>query len=234
MDAFGAIKEIQDKGLIEHIGGTHLDTKQVRQLIDEGISLKTNLIPYSIFDRRAEKTLFPLAQSSNIAIVFESPDAQGWLQEKWYRAKRPDYLELQKMEKEANIAYQVLSKAGGWEFRQALGYEVAEIAEKHCDLMKGYPVKHEHVTSQWTIKNAEEKGIQAGRVFRPTPLQPDPLAQHLIALDDDDMQKLEAISDESLRLFPPQGCIGSWEREMYKAEEGSSFFFDKRNITESG
>eukprot|EP00466_Bigelowiella_natans_P019403 jgi/Bigna1/128053/aug1.5_g2761 len=228
MDAIGIHQKLQRRGFIEHLGGIHMDSKQIEACIGEGIQLRSNLIPYSILDRRAENSLVSVAKSSGVSLLLESPSCEGWLDERWFGSPRPDYLDLTKMPPSMQNAFEILRRAGGWEYVQAVGHSVKEVKEKHVDLLSGFPVKHEHITFHWTVAALKREGVEVGSLFAPSYDNPDPLAQYIVRLDEDDIKKLDSIADESNRLFPPQGCIGSWEKEMYKARDESSYFLDMK------
>ena len=52
MDALKYLSDLQDEGIIKHIGLTNFDTERMQIMMDSGLQIITNQIQYSIIDRR--------------------------------------------------------------------------------------------------------------------------------------------------------------------------------------
>jgi len=231
LDGMANLDKISQRGYVENIGGIRLDSRVLGILLEEGMKIRTNRISYSMLDRRAESKLIPLARENNVSLLFDSPLADGWLGDEHVDKLRPDYVDLIRLPKSTQISYQLLRKAGGWEFLQALSQTTIALSKKHSEILEEDGiVRPEMVNFQWPLQRARELGVEAGAIYRLEKGRANPIENFIFNLDSDDMQDLDKILDESKRLFPPEGCIGSWEREMQRSEDGNEFFIDKSQV----
>ncbi|GAB5360191.1 hypothetical protein AAMO2058_000606300 [Amorphochlora amoebiformis] len=198
-DALANMNELSNKGYIEHIGAVNLDFKILGKALNEGISVRSNRIPYSLIDRRPEAKLIPLAKQHSVSLILENPLAEGWISEKWVGKRRPDHLDLCQLSEKEKMTYELVRKAGGWVYVQSIANIAKQILDKYVDILSGYPVKYDAVPYNWAIESLRRQGVEVGAVYQADAENNDPLALHLIRLDMDDMKMLDDIAQESFR-----------------------------------
>jgi len=118
LDALDKLNTFSKKGLIGNIGVLRMDAKTLKSVLDEGIPIATNRVPYSMIDRRPQNTLFPLAREKHVSILLESPLADGWLEDQWIGKRRIDWIHMKKLPKQKIWTYELVKKAGGWVYIQ--------------------------------------------------------------------------------------------------------------------
>ena len=59
MDALKYLSDLQDEGIIRHIGLTNFDTERMQIMMDSDLQIVSNQVQYSIIDRRPEVKMVP-------------------------------------------------------------------------------------------------------------------------------------------------------------------------------
>jgi aryl-alcohol dehydrogenase-like predicted oxidoreductase len=106
------LQELQEEGLIKHLGVTNFDTAHLNMAVKSGIRIVSNQICYSLLDQRAAGAMTELCQKENIKILAFGTLAGGFLSEKWLgQEDRPaDQLETWSQMKYKRF----IDTAGGW------------------------------------------------------------------------------------------------------------------------
>ena len=60
------LTEMQKAGKIRFLGITNFDSKRINELLDAGVKIASNQVQYSVFDRRVEAEMTPLAKEQKI------------------------------------------------------------------------------------------------------------------------------------------------------------------------
>ena len=95
MDALKYLSDLQDKGIIKHLGLTNFDTERMQIMIDSGIQIVSNQVQYSIIDRRPEVKLAPFCLKHNISLLAYGSICGGLLSERYLgRMQEPPAAEL--------------------------------------------------------------------------------------------------------------------------------------------
>ena len=85
-EGWSALKELQDEGLVRHIGVSNFNVEQMRRIT--GIAPIETLQPqYSLIERDAEREILPFAGREGIGVIVYSPMGSGLLTGKMTRER---------------------------------------------------------------------------------------------------------------------------------------------------
>ena len=123
------LKELQDSGKIDLIGGTNFDTAHAAALLDAGVGLASMQVQYSLLDDRPARGLAPLAAARGMKLLCYGTVAGGFLSDRWLGVAEPrDPLPNRSLTK-----YKlVIDDAGGWDWFQALLRALDGVARRHA------------------------------------------------------------------------------------------------------
>jgi aryl-alcohol dehydrogenase-like predicted oxidoreductase len=83
------LKELQDEGKIDLIGGTNFDAERILELINAGVPLRTMQVQYSVLDRRPTGRLADICARHDIKLLCYGTVAGGLLSEGWLGVPEP-------------------------------------------------------------------------------------------------------------------------------------------------
>ena len=125
VDVAGYLVDLQNKGLIRHIGTTNFNAEQLERLLKAGIPVVSNQCQYSILDRRPAKHLVGLCERYGVKLLCYGTVAGGFLFERYLGVARPSESENRSLVKYALVIEDTL----GWDGFQALLRKMDEIAK---------------------------------------------------------------------------------------------------------
>lgn len=129
LDGLFYLKELQDEGLIKHIGVTNFDAAHLRIALASGIPIVSNQICHSLIDQRANGNMAAVCREYNVKILAFGTLAGGFLTDKWLNRTEPTYEELTTW---SQMKYKrFIDAAGGWEPYQNLLQTVKKVADKN-------------------------------------------------------------------------------------------------------
>tara|TARA_R110002051_G_scaffold4043_1_gene21367 strand:+ start:3357 stop:4805 length:1449 start_codon:yes stop_codon:yes gene_type:complete len=129
LDGLFYLKELQEEGLIKHIGVTNFDAAHLRIALASGIPIVSNQICHSLIDQRANGNMAIVCREYNVKLLTFGTLAGGFLTDKWLNKTEPTFEELATW---SQMKYKrFIDAAGGWEPYQNLLKTVKNIAEKH-------------------------------------------------------------------------------------------------------
>lgn len=129
LDGLFYLKELQDEGLIKHIGVTNFDAAHLRVALASGIPIVSNQICHSLIDQRANGQMAAVCKEYNVKLLAFGTLAGGFLTDKWLGKPEPPMEELTTW---SQMKYKrFIDAAGGWAPYQELLQKVKEIAVKH-------------------------------------------------------------------------------------------------------
>lgn len=129
LDGLFYLKELQDEGLIKHIGVTNFDAAHLRVALASGIPIVSNQICHSLIDQRATGQMAAVCKEYNVKLLAFGTLAGGFLTDKWLGKPEPSMEELTTW---SQMKYKrFIDAAGGWVPYQELLQKVKEIAVKH-------------------------------------------------------------------------------------------------------
>src|SRR5262249_32261413 len=128
LDAAGWLKELQQEGKIDRLGGTNFDTPHTAALVDVGIDLVSMQVQYSLLDDRPEHGLVSLCLKENISLLCYGTVAGGFLADRWLGAAEP----RPPFENRSLTKYKlIIDDFGGWTLFQELLLTLRAIANRH-------------------------------------------------------------------------------------------------------
>jgi aryl-alcohol dehydrogenase-like predicted oxidoreductase len=77
-DAWTAFAELQEQGLVRHIGVSNFSVEQMRRAAQIA-PVQTQQLPYSLLERGIEDEILPFCEQAGIGVVIYSPQASGLL-----------------------------------------------------------------------------------------------------------------------------------------------------------
>jgi aryl-alcohol dehydrogenase-like predicted oxidoreductase len=89
---FQTLIELQNEGLIKHIGLSNFGVQQMKEVLATGVKIVINQLPYGLFLRMIELEIIPFCQEHGIGVIGYSPLLQGLLTGKYTSIDElPDY-----------------------------------------------------------------------------------------------------------------------------------------------
>ena len=130
LDGLFYLKELQEEGLIKHLGVTNFDATHLRIALASGISIISNQVSHSLIDLRASGDLMKqVCEEYGVKLLAFGTLAGGFFSEKWLGKKEPADDELKTWSQMKYKRY--IDSAGGWYAFQNLLETVHQIAQKH-------------------------------------------------------------------------------------------------------
>jgi len=129
LDDLFYLSELQEEGLIQHLGLTNFDTAHFRIVLESGIDVVSNQICYSLLDQRASRDMAGLCAEKGVRLLAFGTLAGGFLTERWLGQPEPDIDGLATWSQMKYKRY--IDAAGGWAPFQALLAAVKETADRH-------------------------------------------------------------------------------------------------------
>ncbi len=129
LDGLFYLKELQEEGLIKHLGVTNFDAAHLRIALASGIPIVSNQICHSLIDQRAMGRMAEVCKEYNVKLLAFGTLAGGFLTDKWLGKQEPSQEELTTW---SQMKYKrFIEAAGGWQPYQDLLQIVKNVAEKH-------------------------------------------------------------------------------------------------------
>ncbi|MGX1500159.1 aryl-alcohol dehydrogenase-like predicted oxidoreductase [Labrenzia sp. MBR-25] len=128
LQAASWLREFQNEGHINLLGGTNFDTGHVSAMFDAGIRLASMQVQYSLLDRRPEKHMAALAAREGFSFLCYGTVAGGFLSDKWIGKSDP----RSEFENRSLVKYYlVIEDLGGWDLLQSLLSTLRTVADRH-------------------------------------------------------------------------------------------------------
>ena len=124
------LKELQDEGLIRHLGLTNFDTAHLRIVLETGINVVSNQLCFSLLDQRAMNDMSTLCNERGVKILAFGTLAGGFLTERWLGKPEPDIDSLSTWSQMKYKRY--IDEAGGWAPLQNLLQTLQQTADRHA------------------------------------------------------------------------------------------------------
>jgi aryl-alcohol dehydrogenase-like predicted oxidoreductase/enamine deaminase RidA (YjgF/YER057c/UK114 family) len=129
LDDLAYLQELQEEGLIAHLGLTNFDTAHLRVVLESGIDIVSNQVCFSLLDQRAANGMLALCQQRNVKLLAFGTLAGGFLSERWLNTAEPDQSSLSTWSQMKYKRY--IDEAGGWDRFQSLLAVLNDAARKH-------------------------------------------------------------------------------------------------------
>lgn len=126
LDLLFWLRELQEEGLIKHLGLTNFDTIHLHLVLESGIPIVSNQICYSLLDQRAANQMSELCLKYGVKILAFGTLAGGFFSEKWLQQPEP---EMNRLATWSQMKYKrFIDTAGGWTKFQKLLNTLHDIA----------------------------------------------------------------------------------------------------------
>jgi aryl-alcohol dehydrogenase-like predicted oxidoreductase/enamine deaminase RidA (YjgF/YER057c/UK114 family) len=129
LDDLYYLQELQDEGLIGHLGLTNFDTAHLQVVLGAGIEVVSNQICFSLLDQRAAGAMADLCQARGVKILAFGTLAGGFLTERWLDRAEPAEEDLRTWSQMKYKRY--IDTAGGWDALQHVLTAVKHVADRH-------------------------------------------------------------------------------------------------------
>lgn len=199
MDALTYLEQLRQAGKIRHLALTNFDTAHLKQIIDQGIPIVSNQVQYSIIDRRPEVKMAALCQDRGLTLLPYGALCGGLLSEKYLGKTEPERaaLDTASLRKYKNM----IDNWGGWGLFQELLAALKKIADKHA-------VSIANVATRYILDKPAVAGVIVGARLGIREHLDDNIRTFNLVLDEDDLQRIHAITAQSRDLFQVIGDCG--------------------------
>jgi len=153
LDALFFLQELQEEGLIGHLGFTNTDTAHLNMALASGIPIITNQVAFSLLDSRAAGAMSALCLKTGVHLLAYGTVAGGWLTERWLGQPEPDWEQTGTW---SRMKYgRFIRVAGGWERYQEVLVAASRVAQRHG-------VSIANVASRWVLDHPAVGGVIIG------------------------------------------------------------------------
>ena len=129
LDELFALQELQQEGLIRHLGVTNFNAAHLNLILQTGIEVVSNQLSYSLLDRRVADGMDRLCEEQGVKILAFGTLAGGFLTERWLGQREPRESELKTWSQMKYKRY--IDEAGGWDRFQNLLTVLKQVADDH-------------------------------------------------------------------------------------------------------
>lgn len=129
LDQLFWLHELQQEGLIRHLGVTNFDAAHLRMVCATGIPIVSNQVCHSLIDQRASGEMAKVCKEYGVKVLAFGTLAGGFLSEKWLGKPEPT---IENGATWSQMKYKrFIDAAGGWDKFQQLLNSVDKVAKKH-------------------------------------------------------------------------------------------------------
>jgi aryl-alcohol dehydrogenase-like predicted oxidoreductase len=200
LDALVHLSELRDAGKVRNVGLTNFDTDHMQDMADAGIKIASNQVQYSIIDQRPQVKMQEFCKKNNSVILAYGTVCGGLLSEKYLGRPEPgnaqlDTLSLRKYKK-------MVDAWGGWRLFQELLAALKEVAVRHDNANVA------NVAARYILDRPAVAGVIIGARLGIAEHRQDNARVFGLRLDDEDREKIEAVTAKSRNLFKLIGDCG--------------------------
>ncbi|NDJ23757.1 aldo/keto reductase [Nostoc sp. B(2019)] len=199
LDALKYMAELQTEGKIKHLALTNFDTEHLKIITEAGIRIVSNQVQFSLVDRRPEVNMIQFCQQQDIKLFTYGTVCGGLLSEKYLGKPEPRGSELStvSLRKYKNM----VDGWGGWQLFQELLAILREIADKH-------KLSISNVAVRYILDQPSVGGVIVGARLGVSEHIEDNAKVFSFSLDDDDRDRINAVSRQSRDLYQLIGDCG--------------------------
>ncbi|BAY99157.1 aldo/keto reductase [Tolypothrix tenuis PCC 7101] len=199
LDALKYMAELQTEGKIKHLALTNFDTEHLQIIVEAGIKIVSNQVQFSLVDRRPEVNMIEFCQQHDIKLFTYGTVCGGWLSEKYLGKTEPRGFDLTtvSLKKYKNM----IDAWGGWQLFQELLTTLKSIADKH-------KVSISNVAVRYILDKPSVGGVIVGARLGISEHIEDNAKVFSFNLDEEDLNKIDAVSSQSRDLYQLIGDCG--------------------------
>jgi aryl-alcohol dehydrogenase-like predicted oxidoreductase len=199
LDVLHHLTKLCDEGKIKHLGLTNFDTERIQIMTEQGFTLVSNQVQFSIIDQRPEVKMIPFCQKHDIKLLTYGTLLGGFLSEKYLGASEPtradlDTLSLQKYKN-------MIDAWGGWSLFQKLLVVLEQIAKKHDSSIA-------NVATRFILDKPSVAGVIIGVRLGISEHRVENNRVFGLQLDSEDNEKIKTVTSQSKNLFEVIGDCG--------------------------
>jgi aryl-alcohol dehydrogenase-like predicted oxidoreductase/enamine deaminase RidA (YjgF/YER057c/UK114 family) len=209
LDCLVFLQELQEEGLIGHLGLVNFDTAHLRIALSSGFRVVSNQVSFSLLDQRARGRMSALCRERGVQLLAYGTLAGGLLTERWLERPAPSERELTTWSLMKYARF--VEGTGGWEGLQRLLRATQAVARKHG-------VSMANVACRAILDEPAVAGIIVGARLGEHAHFEDNARLFTLALDDDDRRALAA-AQEPLRAIPGD-CGDEYRRPPFLTASG--------------
>ena len=153
LDGLFHLKQLQEEGLIKHIGVTNFDAAHLRIACASGIPIVSNQICHSLLDQRAATEMTDVCTEYDVKLLAFGTLAGGFLTDKWLNKDEPTETELTTW---SQMKYKrFIDAAGGWDNYQNVLSATKKVADRHG-------VSIANIASRYILENPNVAAVIVG------------------------------------------------------------------------
>jgi aryl-alcohol dehydrogenase-like predicted oxidoreductase/enamine deaminase RidA (YjgF/YER057c/UK114 family) len=209
LDDLAYLQELQDEGLIRHLGLTNFDTAHLRVVLASGIRVVSNQVCYSLLDQRAGGNMTRLCAEKSVKILAFGTLAGGFLTDRWLDEPEPDIASLATWSQMKYKRY--IDEAGGWAAFQRLLQAVRKTADQHA-------VSIANIASRYILEQPVVSGVIIGARLSENEHIRDNLKLLNFEIGDDSDATLQPAIDEMVTI--PGDCGDEYRKPPYLTASG--------------
>lgn len=204
LDALKYMMELQQEGKIKHLALTNFDTEHLQIIVESGIKIVSNQVQFSVVDRRPEIEMIEFCQQHDIKLLTYGSLCGGLLSEKYLEKSQPGLsgLNTASLRKYNNM----IKLWGGWQLFQQLLSTLKQIADKHH-------VSISNIAVRYILDKPCVGGVIIGAKLGVSQHIEENAKSFEFKLDEDDLNKIDAISNQSRNLSRLIGDCGDEYRK---------------------
>jgi aryl-alcohol dehydrogenase-like predicted oxidoreductase len=199
LKAIEYLDDLREEGIIKYLGLTNFDTLHLKELVDMGFKIISNQVQYSLIDRRPEKKMCQFCEKNGIKLLAYGTLGGGLLSERYLDQPEPHRSQLyttslQKYKRMVDLW-------GNWNLFQ-------QLLKVLYDISKKYSVSIANVAVRYILENFIVGGAIIGVRLGISENVEDNLNVFKFTLENDDLNKINEISEKSNDLFSIIGDCG--------------------------
>jgi aryl-alcohol dehydrogenase-like predicted oxidoreductase/enamine deaminase RidA (YjgF/YER057c/UK114 family) len=207
LDCLFYLQELQEKGLIRHLGLTNFDTAHLRLVLASGVEVVSNQVCFSLFDRRAQGAMAQLCAESGVGLLAFGTLAGGLLTDRFLGQEEPQQLETWSEMKYKRF----LDVAGAWEDYQQLLQVLDSVAKRHG-------VSIANVASRYILEQPAVSGVIIGARLGQREHIADNLRLFSFTLEEEDRNEIEAMLSQLEAI--PGDCGDEYRKPPFLTASG--------------
>jgi aryl-alcohol dehydrogenase-like predicted oxidoreductase len=199
LDVMHHLTKLCDEGKIKHLCLTNFDTERIQIMTEQGFTLVSNQVQFSIIDQRPEVKMIPFCQKHDIKLLTYGTLLGGFLSEKYLGVSEPTRADLdtQSLQKYKNM----IDAWGGWPLFQKLLSVLEQIAQKHETSIA-------NVSTRFILDKPSVAGVIIGVRLGISEHRVENNRVFGLQLDSEDNEKIKTVTSQSKNLFEVIGDCG--------------------------
>lgn len=207
LDGLFYLQELQEEGLIGHLGLTNFDTVHLRIVLASGIDVVSNQVCFSLFDRRAQGAMSELCAEYGVKLLAYGTLAGGLLTDRFLGLPEPP-----EMTTWSEMKYKrFLDAAGSWESYQNLLQILQGVAGSHG-------VSIANVASRYILDQPAVGGIIIGARLGQSEHIEENLQLFSFSLGNEDRSRIEAAMSSFASI--PGDCGDEYRKAPFLTASG--------------